>query len=77
LGTSFTQHYKDRVMSKELMSVEEAARALVEYAQGTSLDDFALIAAIMLEDASPGEVAAIGVHLPEALRRRLPQRTSH
>jgi hypothetical protein len=64
-------------MSGELMSVEEAALALVEHAWEKSLDEFALIAESMLEDASPGEVAAIGAYLPEALRELLPRKTSH
>ena len=63
--------------NKQLMSVEEAAHALVEYARDKSLDDFAIIADSMLEDASPSAIEAIGAYLPEALRELLPKRTLH
>jgi hypothetical protein len=64
-------------MSKQLMSVEDAALALVEHARGKSLEEFAALAEFMLEDNSPGEIAAIGMHLPDALRELLPRRTLH
>ena len=65
------------VMSKQIMSYEEAAQALVSYALDATLEEFPAIAEQMLEDNSPGEIAAIGAYLPEVLRELLPKRTLH
>lgn len=64
-------------MTKHMMSVEDAAQTLVDCARETSLDEFPTIAEAMLEDNSPGEIAAIGQHLPAVLRELLPKRTLH
>ena len=64
-------------MSKELVTIEEAAHILVEYAKAASLDEFASKAEEMLQDTSPDEIAAIGKLLPDVLRELLPQRTLH
>ena len=64
-------------MSKQIMSYEEAAQALVSYAIDATLEEFSAIAEQMLEDNSPGEIAAIGAYLPEVLREFLPKRTLH
>ena len=60
-----------------MMSVEAAAQALVEYAREASVDNFSKIAELMLEDNSPGEIAAIGQFLPDVLRELLPKRSLH
>jgi hypothetical protein len=60
-----------------MMSVEDAAQALVECAREASLEEFPAIAEQMLEDNSPGEIAAIGAYLPDVLRELLPRRTVH
>jgi hypothetical protein len=62
---------------KRMMSVKDAAHALVEAAWDKSLDDFALVAEIMWEDASPGEIEAISAYLPDVLSELLPKRTQH
>jgi hypothetical protein len=59
------------------MSVQDAARELVAVAKEWSLDDFALIADVMLEDASPRQIDAVSAHLPDVLRELLPKRTLH
>ena len=64
-------------MTKEIMSFEEAAQTLVNYAYEATLEEFAMIAERMLEDNSPGEIAGIGAYLPEVLRELLPKRTLH
>jgi hypothetical protein len=64
-------------MSKQIMSFEEAAQTLVSYACEATLEEFPAIAEWMLEDNSPGEIAAIGAYLPEVLRELLPKRTLH
>jgi hypothetical protein len=66
------------VMNKQVMSFEEAAQTLVNYAcEAGTLEEFPAIAEQMLEDNSPGEIAAIGAYLPEVLRELLPKRTLH
>ena len=64
-------------MSKQIMSFEEAAHTLVNFACDATLEEFAAIAEQMLADNSPGEIAAIGAYLPEVLRELLPKRTLH
>jgi hypothetical protein len=64
-------------MNKEIMSFEEAAQTLVNYAYEATLEEFSAIAERMLEDNSPGEIAAIAAYLPEVLRELLPKRTLH
>jgi hypothetical protein len=64
-------------MNKQMMSVQDAARALVESARDKTLDEFAELAEYVLEDNSPGEIAAIGAFMPDVLRERLPKRTLH
>jgi len=64
-------------MNKQIMSYEEAAQALVSYAFEATLEEFSAMAEHMLEDNSPGEIAAIGAYLPEVLRELLPKRTLH
>ena len=64
-------------MSKHIMSLEEAAQTLVSHACEATLEEFPAIAEQMLEDNSPGEIAAIGAYLPEVLRELLPKRTLH
>jgi hypothetical protein len=64
-------------MSKQFMSVADAAQALVEHASEATLEEFPAIAEQMLEDNSPGEIAAIGAYLPDVLRELLPKRTLH
>jgi hypothetical protein len=64
-------------MSKQVMSYEEAARTLVNFACDATLEEFPAIAEQMLEDVSPGGIAAIGAYLPEVLRELLPKRTLH
>lgn len=78
LGSASSPNDEAGIMSnKQLMSVEDAALALVEVARDKSLEDFAGIAEIMLEEASPGEIAAIAAYLPDALSVLLPRRTLH
>ena len=52
-------------MPKQAMTIEEAAQALVEEANSMSLEEFSAVAASMLEDNSPAEIAAIAAHLPD------------
>ena len=77
IGRPVLRKQKDSVMSKQMMSVQDAAETLVKWAQETSLDEFPRIAEEMLEDNSPGEIAAIGAYLPDVLRELLPKRTLH
>jgi hypothetical protein len=77
LGAASTQSAEAGIMSKQMMSFEEAAQTLVDYARNATLDEFPAIAEQMLEDNSPSEIAAIGVYLPQVLRELLPKRTSH
>lgn len=64
-------------MTKQFMSVQEAAQTLIESANQVSLEEFEMIAGQMLEDNSPGEIAAIGSYMPPVLRELLPKRTLH
>ena len=64
-------------MSKQMMSFADAAQTLVAYACEATLEEFPAIAEQMLEDNSPGEIAAIGAYLPDVLRELLPKRTLH
>ena len=64
-------------MSKQVMSLEEAAQTLVSHAYDATLEEFSVIADQMLADVSPGQIAAIGAYLPEVLRDLLPKRTLH
>jgi hypothetical protein len=41
------------------------------------LEEFAAIAEYVLEDNSPGEIAAIAAFMPDVLRELLPKRTLH
>lgn len=62
----------------KMMSVADAAQLLIDGAAQVSTDDeFERLAAAVLEDNSPGEIAAIAAHMPAALRLLLPQRTLH
>ena len=62
-------------MTKQFMSVQEAAAALIESANQVSLDEFEMLAEQVLEDNTPGEIAAIGAFMPPVLRELLPKRT--
>ena len=64
-------------MTKQFMSVQEAAATLIESANQVSLEEFELLAEQVLEDNSPGEIAAIGAYMPVVLRELLPKRTLH
>ena len=64
-------------MNKQMMTVEDAALALIESAQDRSPEEFVAIAEYVLEDNSPREIAAIGAHMPVVLRELLPKRTLH
>ena len=64
-------------MSQTTMSVEAAALLLLETAKEHDLADFPRLAEEMLEDASPGEIEAIGQLIPPVLRELLPKRTLH
>ena len=64
-------------MTKQFMSVQEAAQTLIESANQVSLEEFQLIAEQVLEDNTPGEIAAIGAYMPPVLRELLPRRTLH
>ena len=65
-------------MSKQIMSVADAAQMLIESAeQLSSEEEFEQLADEVLEDNSPGEIQAIAMHMPPALRVLLPKRTLH
>ena len=64
-------------MSKQTLSVREVAELLTEKAQEVGPDAFAEIAECVLEDNSPGEIAAIGQLMPPPLRDLLPKRVLH
>ena len=64
-------------MTKQFMSVQDVAQTLIESANQMSLEEFEMIAEQMLEDNSPGEIAAIGEYMPLVLRELLPKRTLH
>jgi hypothetical protein len=64
-------------MSRQMMSVEDVASLLTQSANEVGLDAFAQLAEDVLEDNSPGEIAAIGAYMPAELRELLPKRTLH
>jgi hypothetical protein len=64
-------------VTKQFMSVQDAAQTLIESANYVSLEEFETLAGQMLEDNSPGEIAAIGACMPPLLRELLPKRTLH
>lgn len=63
--------------ARQTMKVSEVAELLTAAAQEVGLAAFADLAASVLEDNSPGEIAAIGAFMPDALRDLLPRRTLH
>jgi hypothetical protein len=77
LRAPILKHEGAGVMSKLVMSIQDAALMLIESAGEVSADEFAKIADMTLEDNSPGEIEAIAAHMPPALRRLLPKRTLH
>jgi hypothetical protein len=64
-------------MNKQMMSVAEVAQILTEKAEEVGPEVFAEIAESVLEDNSPGEIAAIGEFMPPMLRDLLPKRMLH
>lgn len=64
-------------MTKQMMSVIEVAQLLTEQAEELGIDAFPELAEIVLEDNSPGEIAAIGRYMPPVLRELLPKRLLH
>jgi hypothetical protein len=64
-------------MDKQRMNVVDVARLLTESAQEFGIDVFPQVAAQVLEDNSPGEIAAIGRYMPPILRELLPKRVLH
>lgn len=62
---------------KQQLNVQDVARILTETASEVSPEEFAQIADDVLEDNSPGEIAAIGKFMPPALRDLLPKRVLH
>jgi hypothetical protein len=77
LGAPAAEGKEARVMTKQFMSVVEAAQTLIESANQMSEEEFELLAGQMLEDNSPGEIEAIGAYMPPVLRELLPKRTLH
>ena len=77
LGSAASENKEAGVVTKQFMSVQEAAQTLIESADYLSLEEFEMIAGQMLEDNSPGEIAAIGSYMPTILRELLPKRTIH
>ena len=65
------------IMTKQMMTVEEAAYMLIEVAREVGLEQFAHVADELLEDNSHEEIALIGRCLPPKLRKLLPKRTLH
>ncbi len=53
-------------MSRQMMSVQDAAQMLIESADGISADEFEKLAGIVLEDNTPGEIEAIAAYCPES-----------
>jgi len=68
---------EDTALDKQMMSVQEVAELLTEAALKAGLEAFPEIAESVLEDNSPGEIAAIGQFLEPALRELLPKRVLH
>jgi hypothetical protein len=64
-------------MNKQTLSVVEVAQLLTETAEKVGPDAFVEIAENVLEDNSPGEIAAIGQYMPPMLRDLLPKRVLH
>ena len=64
-------------MNKQMMNIEDVALLLTQSAQEVGLEAFAQLAEDVLEDNSPGEIAAIGAFMPDELRDLLPKRTLH
>lgn len=66
------------IMSKQMMSVRDAALLLIESADKVATEEeFEQLAEAVLEDNSPGEIQAIAAHMPPALRQLMPKRTLH
>jgi hypothetical protein len=64
-------------MNKQRMNVVDVARLLTETAEELGIDAFPQVAAHVLEDNSPREIAAIGQFMPPVLRELLPKRVLH
>jgi hypothetical protein len=64
-------------MTKQKMTIEQAAYMLAEVAQEVGLERFPDIAHDVLEDNSHDEIVLIGQCLPPALRKLLPRRVLH
>lgn len=69
--------WERRAMDKQTLSVVEVAQLLTEAAEKVGPDAFAEIAENVLEDNSPGEIAAIGQYMSPMLRDLLPKRVLH
>jgi hypothetical protein len=64
-------------LTKQMMTIEQAAYMLIEVAQEVGLEQFPDIAQDVLEENSHDEIVLIGKYLPLALRALLPRRTLH
>jgi hypothetical protein len=64
-------------MTKQKMTIAQAAYMLVKVAQEVGLEQFPDVAEDVLEDNSHDEIVLIGQCLPLALRELLPKRVLH
>ena len=64
-------------MTKQILTIEQAACLLIEVAKEVGLEEFPEIAQDVLENNARDEITLIGQCLPPALRELLPKRVLH